>query len=67
VRHPAAWADATPKAEGVVNGGVNTRVNIGPDEAFRLEGEGIGEKSVVVKDSPDAHYYYYYYYSTSTL
>ena len=53
VGHPAAGADASPKAEGVINGRVNARVYIGSDKALRLECEGIGEEPVVVQDCPE--------------
>ena len=52
VGHPTAGADAPPKAERVIHGRVNAWVYIGSDKALRLKCEGIGEKSVVVQDSP---------------
>ncbi len=48
VRHPAPGADAPPKAECVVDGRGDARVDVGIGEALRFEGERIGEKPVIV-------------------
>lgn len=53
VGHPAAGADAPPKAESVIHGRRNARVHVGSDKALRLEREGIGEEPVVVQDTPE--------------
>lgn len=48
VRHPAAGADAPPKAERVVDSRRDAWVHVGCGEALRLEREGIWEEPVVV-------------------